>query len=85
MQRQVKLDRIVTCKCCGGPARMWKEEAHGGTYFLECSPCQNRAPRCRTQDEAIAAWERNETAPVSQAQQQQPSIIVRRPRLSLAR
>jgi hypothetical protein len=38
MQRQIKLDRIITCQCCSGPARMWHEPAHGGTYFLECSP-----------------------------------------------
>jgi hypothetical protein len=76
MERIYRLDREVTaCSSCN---RQPKAVLRFGknTHRLECCNCESRTAPHPSLSEAIAAWERQESAPV---------IVKQRARLSLAR
>jgi len=76
MERVYRLDREVTaCHSCGKQPKAVHRYGKN-LHRLECCPCQSRTAPFPTIAEAIAAWERNEQAPVQ---------VIHRPRLSLAR
>lgn len=61
MQRQHRITgTLAACAGCGRQPHHY-EVLGPGLHFLECSPCAVRTPKFRTLQQAVEAWEAQET------------------------
>lgn len=66
MQTQIKFDGTLSACRCGKQPKPYSER-HGQLFFLECSPCQTRTPKFPTMQEAVQAWETQDTGAIAKA------------------
>lgn len=66
MQTQIKMTgELSPCRCGKQPKHY--EEKFGALHFLECSPCQTRTPKFPAFQEAVHAWETQDTGIIAKA------------------